>query len=184
MLLAAGCAPKSENMKSDFLQLAADRYSVRSYDSKPVDQACIDKILKAGHLAPTARNCQPQVIYVVKSEDMLKKLNEVSPCVFGAPQCFVVCYDTERVARRGARGDYGEIDATIALTHMMLEAAELGIGTCAVGRFDYDKLCEVMELPENIHPVLMIPFGYPAEDATPSGMHTTFRDPEEIVRYL
>ena len=170
--------------EKDFLQLAADRYSVRSYDSKPVDQATIEKILKAGHLAPTARNCQPQVIYVVKSEEMLKKLDEVSPCVFGAPQCFVVCYDTEKVARRGPRGDYGEIDASIVLTHMMLEAADLGIGTCAVGRFDYDRLCEVMGLPGNIRPVLMVPFGYPSADAKPLGMHTTYRDPEEIVKYL
>ena len=54
-----------ENMDKDFLELAANRYSVRKFIDKPVGQEDLDKILKAGYLAPTACNRQPQRILVI-----------------------------------------------------------------------------------------------------------------------
>ena len=53
----------------DFLELAADRYSVRSFSDRPVEQEKVDKILTAAQLAPTAVNFQPQMIYILKSEE-------------------------------------------------------------------------------------------------------------------
>ena len=50
-----------------FLELAQERYSVRSYSDRPVEQEKIDLILKAAQLAPTAVNYQPQMIYVLKA---------------------------------------------------------------------------------------------------------------------
>jgi nitroreductase len=44
----------------DFLKLAESRYSVRSFTDRNIDQDTINKIVKAGHLAPTACNRQPQ----------------------------------------------------------------------------------------------------------------------------
>lgn len=184
LLCAAGCkqSDKSE-MTKDFLQLAADRYSVRSFTSEPVSQETIDKIIEAGRVAPTAVNSQPQKIYVVKEPVMIEKLNQVSPCLFGAPQCFVFCYDDARVCPRGENGNYGDIDVTIVLTHMALEAADLGIGTCIVGRYDPAALAEAMDLPETIHPVLLMPFGYAAADCKPSPRHTSYRDISETIEY-
>lgn len=181
---SCGQNPQTETMTKDFLDLAAERYSVRSFDSTPVDQAVIDKIIRAGQIAPTAVNSQPQMIYVAKSEDVMAKLNDVSPCIYGAPQCFVFCYNDENVAGRGEAGNYGDIDVTIVLTHMMLEAANLGVGTCIVGYYDSAKLVEALDLPQNIHPVLLMPFGYPSEISEPSGNHTSYRDLEETVKYL
>lgn len=183
LLCAAGCGQPQQTMNSDFLQLAADRYSVRSFDSKPVSRDIIDKIIKAGHLAPTAKNSQPQKIYVVTSEDVMLRLQDVSPCIYGAPQCFIICVDDERVCRRGENNDYGEIDASIVTTHMALEATALGVGTCIVGYFEPAKLKETLGLPENIRPVLMMPFGYPAADCVPSEKHTSFRDLGEVVEF-
>lgn len=169
--------------KNDFMTLAAGRYSVRHFASKPVEQEKIDLILEAGKLAPTAVNSQPQMIYVLRSEDAMAKANQVSPCMYGAPQAFLFCYDDNRVCRRGPNDNYGDIDVTIVLTHMMLEAYNLGLGTCPVGAFNADEACRLFELPENIHPILMMPFGYPAPDAKPSESHTKYRKMDEMVEY-
>lgn len=168
-------------MPKDFLELAADRYSVRHFTDTPVEQEKIDKIIQAGRLAPTAVNSQPQIIYVASSKEAMEKLNKVSPCIYGAPQCIVACYTDENVVARG-NGNYGDIDVTIVLTHMMLEAANLGVGTCLVGYFDPDTLVAELGLPSGVHPVLLMPFGYAAEDAVPSPRHTEYRPVEETVK--
>ena len=184
-LSLCGCSQPTENtaMNKDFLQLAKDRYSVRSFSDEPVSQDIIDKIIEAGMVAPTAVNSQPQMIYVVKSEEGMEKMNQLSGCIYGAPQAFIFCYNDDTVCKRGD-GNYGEIDVTIVLTHMMLEAANLGIGTCAVGMFDPAELSAAFELPANIHPILIMPFGYASEDAAPSAMHTQYRPLDETVAYL
>lgn len=183
-VLACGCTQKGKTMNTDFLQLATDRYSVRSFSSTPVEQDVIDLILRAGQVAPTAVNSQPQKIYVVRSAANMEKLNTLSPCMYGAPQCFVFCYRDETVISRGKNGNYGDIDVTIVLTHMMLEAANLGVGTCPVGYFDAEKLKAELALPEGEHPVLLMPFGYASPDAKPSDRHSSYRPLSETVDYL
>ena len=184
LMILSSCNTNNTEMENrDFMQLAADRYSVRSFESTPVDQKTIDQIIRAGQIAPTAVNAQPQKIYVAKSESAMAKLNEISPCIYGAPHCFIFCYDDTIAAKRG-EGDYGTIDATIILTHMMFEAENLGVGTCIVGYFDPAKLSEAFELPANIHPVLLMPFGYPSENSVPSENHTSYRPLEETVEEI
>lgn len=189
LLAFAGCGQnseqtKSEEMNMDFMELAAGRYSVRHFSEQPVGQEKIEKILEAGKLAPTAVNSQPQMIYVLQSAEAIEKANSLSRCIYGAPQVFLICYDDSRVCQRGANGNYGDIDCTIVLTHMMLEAYNLGIGTCMVGMFSPEEAKQVLGLPENIHPVLLMPFGYPAEDAAPSPRHTEYRSMDETVQFM
>lgn len=183
-IIAGGCVQNGNSMSKDFLQLATDRYSVRSFSPEPVDNESIDLILRAGQVAPTAVNSQPQKIYIARSAQAIEKLNALSPCIYGAPHCFIFCYDEDAVGPRGQSDNYGEIDVTIVLTHMMLEAANLGIGTCAVGYFDAVKLKEELGLPTNEHPVLIMPFGYPSADSKPSERHSSCRPLEETVSYL
>lgn len=170
--------------KQSFLRLASDRYSVRHFSDRPVEQEKIDSILEAAKLAPTAVNSQPQMIYVLKSKDAIEKVNKLSPCIYGAPQVFLVCYDDERVCQRGDNDNYGDIDCSIVITHMLLEACDLGLGSCPVGYFNPDEAVKAFDLPKNIHPVLLIPFGYPADDAAPGEKHTQYRSREEMVREL
>ena len=191
LLSLAACGSKTqqiqqteEPMNKDFLTLATERYSVRHFSDTPVEQEKIDLIIEAGRVAPTAVNSQPQKIYVAKSPEVMAKLNKVSPCMYGAQQCFIMCYNDDTVCKRGENGNYGDIDVTIVLTHMMLQAAELGIGTCIVGYFEPERLVSELGLPENVHPVLLMPFGYAAEDAAPSPRHTEYRSLEETVKYL
>lgn len=185
MLLLASCATtNNQAMNKDFLTLATERYSVRKFSDRPVEQEKLDKILEAGKVAPTAVNSQPQKIYVAKTPEAIEALNTVSPCLYGAPQCFVFCYNDQTVCKRGENSTYGEIDVTIVLTHMMLQAQELGIGSCIVGYFDQQKIKEVLNIPEGIHPILIMPFGYAAQDAKPSPRHSEYRPLSETVEYL
>lgn len=173
---------KNQSMNKDFLEIAAERYSVRKFSSKKVEKEKTDKILEAGKLAPTAVNSQPQKIYVLQSEEAVKKANEISPCIYGAPQVFLICYDDNKACKRD-NDNYGDVDCTIVLTHMMLEAWNLGVGTCMVGKFDPADAVKAFNLPANIHPVLLMPFGYAASDSKPSPKHSTFRPMEEMVEY-
>ena len=75
----------------DFLELSTTRYSVRDYDDRPIEDEVLNKILQAGRLAPTAKNNQPQRVYVLKSEDAIKKIRENTACSFNAPVVLLVC---------------------------------------------------------------------------------------------
>ena len=86
----------------DFLQLAENRYSVRKFTECPVEREIIDKILRAGTLAPTAKNLQPQRILVMDTQETLEKLDRATKCRFGAPAAMLVCYDRDVCWKRDA----------------------------------------------------------------------------------
>ena len=75
----------------DFLTLAEKRYSVRNFKDMHLPQDVIKEILKAGHLAPTGCNYQPQRILVINSDEACKKLKECTKCHFDAPTAMLVC---------------------------------------------------------------------------------------------
>ena len=98
----------------------------------------------------------------------------------------VVCYDRTRDAKNRLTPGYGfgETDAAIVCTHMMLEAAELGIGSCWVGWFHAEQVSEVLDLPENVTVSALLPMGYPADDAKPAPLHTQYRELDDIVSVI
>lgn len=169
-----------------FLQLAKTRYSVRSFKDQPIEDEIMNRILEAGHVAPTACNNQPQKIYIAKSEDARKKLASVCRCTFDAPVILVVCYDRTRDWKNKLQPGYesGETDAAIVCTHMMLEAWEQGVGSCWVAYFNADDVARALDLPENIRVVALLPMGYPAEDAAPLPLHSQFRELDDMVTIL
>ena len=169
---------------TDFLEIMEKRYSVRSYSDKPVEKQKLDRILRAAQIAPTAVNKQPQRIYVLQSEDALKKASQVTRFTFGAPLILLVCSDT-KVGHTMADGQYiGTVDASIAMTQMMLEATELGLGTCWVRGFMREDVTKVFELPENILPEGMLIVGYPSEDSVPGRFHSDRMPIDDMVTYL
>ena len=169
-----------------FLELATERYSVRSFKKDAIEPEKLDAILEAGCVAPTARNFQPQKIYVVKSEEIRSKLASVCRFTFDAPVILAIAYDTERDWKNRLMPGYssGETDAAIVGTHMMLEAWEQGIGSCWVGYFNADDVRCALGLPEHIRVTALMPMGYPADDAAPIDMHTIYRDLEDMVTEL
>ena len=168
----------------DFLRLAAGRYSVRKFAGKPVEQGKLDKVLEAGHLAPTAVNRQPQHILVINEQSALAKLPRCTKYHFNAPVALLVSYDKNECWKRAYDGkSSGEIDASIVTTHMMLEAASIGLGTTWVMHFDPVAIRKEFNMPDNLEPVALLVMGYPADDAKPSPSHSEFRPPEDIVSY-
>jgi nitroreductase len=157
----------------DFLTLAAKRYSCKSYDSsRKVDDATLAKILEGGRLAPTAKNLQEQHIYVATSADALAKIDECTPCRYGAPTVLVVAFDKNNVyTYPGGKRESGIEDASIVATHLMLAAADLGVDSCWVNCFDPDKLHPLLSLPENEEILMLLDLGYAAEGAAPLPNH-------------
>ena len=169
-----------------FQELAKNRYSVRSFQDTPIEEEKLNLILEAGRVAPTACNNQPQKIYVANSAESRQKLASVCRCTFGAPTILVVCYDRNRDWKNKLMPGYesGETDAAIVCTHMMLQAVELGIGSCWVGYFDALAVAEVLGLPENITVSALLPMGYPAENAEPLPLHSSCRDFSDAIAFI
>ena len=170
----------------NFQELAKSRYSVRSFQDNPIEKEKLNLILEAGRLAPTACNNQPQKIYVANSAESRQKLASVCRCTFGAPTILVVCYDRTRDWKNKLMPGYesGETDAAIVCTHMMLQAYDLGIGSCWVGYFNAQTVAEVLGLPENITVSALLPMGYPAENAEPLPLHSSFRDFADTIAFI
>ena len=169
----------------DFAELAAARYSLRKFSDTPVEQEKLDLILEAGRNAPTAHNNQPQRIFVLQSAEALEKADACMGSHFHPPVILVVAYDGEVAWKREHDGkNHGEIDAAIAVTQMMLQAADLGLGTTYVGMFEPEKLLAAFPEMEGLVPVAMLPLGYGAENARPSRLHADRKSMEELVKYL
>ncbi len=167
-----------------FSQLALERYSVRRFSSKTVEREKIDQILKTAQASPTACNFQPQRILVIESEQAIDDLKACTAYHFNSPLAFLICYDrTIAWNREYDDNNSGEVDASIVTTHMMLQAAELGLGTTWVGYFDPKKISERFNLPENYIPVALLPTGYPADDSSPKPAHYKRYPLEQTVYY-
>ena len=169
----------------DCKDLVQARYSLRKFDPRPIEEEKLRLLLQAAQSAPTAHNKQPQYVLVCQSPDALERVDRCTTMHFGAPVVLVVCYDASAAWVRDVDGkNHGEIDAAIAATQIMLQAADLGLGTTYVGVFDPEALAR--ELPElaGRTPIALLPVGYPAEGARPSKLHTTRKPLEEFYTVL
>ena len=169
----------------DFLQLAKERrYSVRKFKDQAVEQEKLDLILEAGRIAPTACNYQPQRILVIEAPDAREKLKQCTSCHFDAPVALLICYDKTTVWKNRTNGTIGgDVDASIVITHMMLQAAELGLGTTWVGALNHQKARELFRIPDYLVPVALLPIGYPADGAAPHAWHFKRFDIDHSVFY-
>ncbi|MCR4734194.1 MAG: nitroreductase family protein [Treponema sp.] len=169
---------------SNFLDLAKARYSVRKFLNKKIPKENVEKILQAGMLAPTGCNNQPQRIIVVQSDEGLAKIKECTRCHFEAPLVFIISYNKDECWKRPYDGKLsGDIDASIVTTHMMMEAAELGLGSCWVMHYRPEVLKEKFNLSDNLESTALLVCGYPAEDASPAPGHTNSRAQSELVSW-
>ena len=169
----------------EFKEVVKNRYSCKKYSSRKLEAAKLEAILEAGRLAPTAKNLQEQHVYVVQSEEMLTKIDGVTPCRYGAPTVLVVAFDKNNVfTYPGGKRDSGVEDATIVATHMILAAADEGVDSCWINFFDPDKMAEAIGLPENEEILMLLDLGYAAEGAGPLPNHGSRKPLAETVSYL
>ncbi len=168
----------------DFEKVITERYSVRKFDNKHLEQEVIDKIITSGHIAPTGCNFQPQRILVLNNDETISKLKRCTKCHFDAPCAMLVCYNKDETWTRPYDGaTSAPVDASIVATHMMLEAKNLGVGSCWVMHFDPNAMRSEFNIPHNIIPHALLVMGYPHESAAPIEMHSKVRPIDEVVFY-
>ena len=149
----------------DVFTAISQRSSVRSYKSTDVEEDKLKKILEAARLSPSASNRQEWKFIVVKNKETKKKLAKAA---FGqsfigeAPVVIVAC-GTESKAIMGCGQPTHTVDVSIACAFMILEAYELGLGTCWIGAFKEDETKKILNIPEHVRVVAMTPLGYPDE---------------------
>lgn len=170
----------------NFQEMAEARFSVRSFSDRPVEKEKLDKILEAVKLAPTAKNQQPQKVYVLQSEDALAKMRSLSPCVYGAGTVLVFTYSQSEEWNNPLQAGIhsGVEDVSIAATYVMLQAIELGVYTTWCNYFSNAELEKLFNLPEDEKVVLFMPLGYKADNAAPAPAHTATKELKDMVRYL
>lgn len=169
----------------EFSEVVKNRYSCKKFDGRPVEEEKLKAILEAGRVAPTAKNLQEQHIYVVQTAEGLAKIDEATPCRYGASTVLVVAFDKDNVfVYPGGKRDSGVEDASIVATHMILAAENEGVDSCWINFFDPDELAKKLGLPANEEILMILDLGYAAEGAGPLPTHGRRKELSETVSYL
>jgi nitroreductase len=165
------------------------RRSVRNFSDDPVDEIVLRKCLDAARVAPSWANKQCWHFIVVNGREAVDELGIIPAHIKNAPAVIVACGDPEKSGKWEGK-DYYLVDVAIATEHLVLQAWELGLGTCWVGAFKEDKIRKLFDIPESIRVVAIIPIGYPANKETidarvkkEAKKSDQRKDREEIVHY-
>jgi len=145
------------------------RRSIRAFKKQDIPEKTIEKLIDAARWAPSAGNIQPWEFVIVTKPAIKKKLAQAAlnqTHVEEAPAVIVVCADEKRASMGyGNRGRtlYCIQDTAAATQNILLTAYSLGLGSCWIGAFNEDEAKEVLNAPEGLRPVAIIPVGYPNE---------------------
>ncbi len=148
-----------------FLELVEKRYSVRAYKPDPVEDEVLNQVLEAARLAPTAANRQPFQLIVIHTAGREAELKRIYNRDWFVQAPLVICacgIPAQGWVRRDGQ-NYADVDVAIAMDHLILAAASLGLGTCWIAAFDPTAAREVLGLPDGVEPVAFTPLGYPAD---------------------
>lgn len=165
----------------EFQSLIKARYSVRGYKPDPVEDDKLARVLEAARIAPTAANRQAFRVFVLRTADEREGLQRIygRDWFVQAPLVLGVCaVPSEAWVRKADGWNAAEVDATIVMTHIVLAAADEGLGTCWIAAFDPAAAREVLGLPPDVIPSAFTPLGYPADTPGPKKR----RPLDEIVR--
>jgi nitroreductase len=158
------------------------RRSVRAYDSRPVPDDILMKILETGRIAPSASNIQPWHFIVVRDPEKRKALSDGRWAKFltESPVVIVGC------GNKDESPEWHVIDVTIAMQQMVIAATAEGLGTCWIGSFYEDRVRKALNVPEELRIVAMLALGYSREklDLTAKPVRTRNRKKmEDILSY-
>jgi nitroreductase len=158
------------------------RRSTRRFGDEPVDARDVEQLIEAGIWAPSGGNAQTWRFIIVRDEERIGKLRMVSPGLPGPPPCVMaICQDMELAERRGARLGREKLtlfDSAMAAQNVLLAGHALGLGTCVVASFHGRAVKDILGIPAEVEPILLVAVGRPAEvPAAPE------RRREEVVFY-
>ncbi len=153
----------------EFLDIVKNRRCIRKFKNKEVEEDKIDKILEAAKWAPSAGNLQARDFILVTDYNTKERIADASfsqDFISEAPAIIVVCANKKKSSYKyGSRGSelYSIQDATISAQNIILMAYSLGLGSCWVGAFDENEIRNILSIPEDARPVVIIPIGYSDE---------------------
>ena len=163
---------QNEKASPDALTVIYNRKSVRHFTGKSVSQNDLVAIVKAGMSAPTAVNMQPWAFVIVtdrKALDSLIKELPYAKMLDKAGGAIIVCAIPEKAFQ--ANAEFAIIDSSCASENILLAAEALGLGAVWTAVYpDKDRIIavrKILNIPENIIPVNVIPVGYSTGEDTP-----------------
>jgi nitroreductase len=170
------------------LDIIKNRRSVRDFTDREIPGTAVYDLIEALRWAPSAGNLQSRKFYFVFNEAVRNKLaragfrQDFVSFIAQAPLVIVACADLHLSARYGERGRdlYCIQDTAASIQNLLLAAHDLGLGACWVGAFKEETVREILNLPDTLRPVAMVPVGYPAR--TPKAPARVSRD--EAVELL
>jgi nitroreductase len=165
----------------EFSELIRKRYSVRTYKPDPVEDEKLGQVLEAMRLAPTAANRQPFQFIVIHTAGRGAELRRIydREWFVQAPLIICACGVPGLNWVRSDGKNYNYVDVAIAMDHLVLAAADQGLGTCWIAAIDPAAARDVLGLPASVEPVAFTPLGYPADQPGPKE-----RKPlRDLVRY-
>lgn len=154
------------------LEAVRKRRSIRVFQEKEITQEALDRLIEAALWAPSAGNLQSRFFYFVierKTKISLARAALDQFFISEAPLAVVACCDLRIEGHYGRRGRdlYTIQDVAASIQNLMLVAYEMGLGSVWVGAFDEKKAARVLDTPDHLRPVAIIPVGHPAESPSP-----------------
>lgn len=154
------------------LNIIKNRRSTRKFQKKEIPEEIVEKLIEALIWAPSAGNLQSRKFYFVFNQEIKEKLAEAAldqKFITQAPLVMIGCTDSEIQWKYGERGKtlYSVCDVAMSIQNLMLLAQKEGLGTCPVGAFDEKEVSQILNLPENLRPIIIVPVGYPARKPSP-----------------
>lgn len=152
------------------LEAIKTRRSVRKYKPEPISDKDLKKILEAAQLAPSAGNKQPWKFVVVRDEEMKGKLAEVARKQLWIAEASVVIAALAMDKKDPSIYErWVEKDVMIAVEHMVLASWELGFGTCWIGAFEQEGVKDLLDIPEEMTVISLLPIGVPNQELLQKG---------------
>lgn len=151
----------------------ASRRSIRKYQDKPVPDNLVNEVINAARLAPSGNNTQPSRYLIIPDDKTKKELRDKNlirdKWVYDAPIIIVCCADPEAYRKRiegwdDSNEERAKRDLSIASSYIILQATELGLGTCYCGWIKAKEIKKVFDIPEHFVMPYVITLGYPAEE--------------------
>lgn len=152
----------------DILDAIKGRRSIRRFRNAPLPMSLVGTLEESLLDAPSAGNLQSRRFCFVFRDETRKRLAEAAggqDFIAAAPLAVVCCADLASAQQYGERGTtlYCLQDVAASVQNLMLAAHSLGLGTAWVGAFDEIQVSTILNLPDRLRPVVIVPVGYPDE---------------------
>lgn len=152
----------------DLFKAIKERRSIRKYTDKPIDDSAMEKMLDAARWAPNAGNYNAWRFIVVNSPAQNKQLLHFCPGLNDVPAATIlICSKPKQKKLADKVRLMYMADCAIAAQNLVLAAYSMGIGSCVVVSFAEAALREILSIPENVYPFMMVTLGYPSETPEP-----------------